>query len=129
MKAARSTFARYLMFEIPGWVVAAVVLTLLVRAEQLPERTAWILFALFVAKDFALYPLLRVGYQPSAPDGASSLVGALGTARERLDPEGWVRVGAELWRAELAHGQAPVEAGTAVRVVAVDALTLHVERA
>jgi len=40
-----------------------------------------------------------------------------------------VRVGAELWRAELAHGQAPVEAGGAVRVVAVEALTLHVERA
>lgn len=129
MKAVRSTFARYLMFEIPGWVVAAAVLALLVHEEQLPARTAWILLAVFVAKDFALYPVLRVGYQPSSPDGTASLVGALGTARERLDPEGWVRVGAELWRAELAHGQAPVEAGAAVRVVAVDALTLHVERA
>jgi len=117
------------MFEIPGWVVAAAVLALLVHEEQLPARTAWILLAVFVAKDFALYPVLRVGYQPSAPDGTASLVGALGTARERLDPEGWVRVGAELWRAELAHGQAPLEAGAAVRVVAVDALTLQVERA
>jgi membrane-bound ClpP family serine protease len=129
MRAARSTFARYLMFEIPGWVVAAAVVALLVHEEQLPARTGWILLAIFVAKDFALYPLLRVGYQPSAPDGSASLVGALGTARERIDPEGWVRVGAELWRAELAHGQAPVEAGAAVRVVAVDALTLQVERA
>jgi len=129
VRAARSTFARYLMFEIPGWVVAAAVLALLVHEEQLPARTAWILLAVFVAKDFALYPVLRVGYQPSAPDGTASLVGALGTARERLDPEGWVRVGAELWRAELAHGQAPLEAGAAVRVVAVDALTLQVERA
>jgi membrane-bound ClpP family serine protease len=129
MSAARSTFARYLLFEIPGWIVAAAVLAILVHAEELRARTAWILLALFVAKDFALYPVLRVGYQPSAPDGSASLVGALGTARGRLDPEGWVRVGAELWRAELAHGQAPVEAGGAVRVVAVDALTLHVERA
>jgi membrane-bound ClpP family serine protease len=129
MKPARSTFARYLLFETPGWVVAAVALALLVYAEELHARTAWILLALFVAKDFALYPVLRVGYEPSAPDGSASLVGALGTARERLDPEGWVRIGAALWRAELARGQAPVEAGAAVRVVAVDALTLHVERA
>ena len=125
---ARSTFARYLLFETPGWIIAAVVLALLVHVGELGARTAWILLALFVGKDFALYPVLRVGYQPSAPDGSGSLIGALGTARERLDPEGWVRVGAELWRAELAHGHAPVEAGAAVRVVAVDALTLHVER-
>lgn len=129
MRAARSTFARYLMFEIPGWVVAGAVLALLVHTGELHARTAWILLALFVGKDFALYPVLRVGYQPSAPDGRAMLVGALGTARERLDPAGWVRVGAELWRAELADGHAPIEAGAPVRVVAVDAMTLHVEPA
>jgi membrane-bound ClpP family serine protease len=129
MRAARSTFARYLLFEIPGWAVAAAVLALLVHLDQMHARTAWILFALFVGKDFALYPVLRVGYQPSARDGSALLVGALGTARERLDPEGWVRVGAELWRAEVARGHAPVEAGAAVRVVAVDSMTLHVEPA
>jgi membrane-bound ClpP family serine protease len=129
MKPARSTFARYLLFEIPGWIIAAVVLALLVHVGELHTRTAWILLALFVAKDFALYPVLRVGYQPSPADGSASLVGALGTARERLDPEGWVRVGAELWRAEVAREHAPVEAGAAVRVVAVRALTLHVEPA
>lgn len=126
---ARSTFARYLLFESPGWVLAAVALALLVYVGELSARTAWILLGVFVAKDFALYPVLRVGYQPSAPDGSGSLIGALGTARERLDPEGWVRVGAELWRAEVSQGHAPIEAGAPVRVVAVRALTLQVEAA
>jgi membrane-bound ClpP family serine protease len=125
----RSPFARYLLFELPGWVVAAIVLGLLVRAGELSERTAGILFALFVAKDFLLYPVLRVGYLPSSPDGSGSLVGALGTARVPLDPVGWVRVGSELWRAEVAREQSPIEAGATVRVLAVRELTLRVERA
>ncbi len=127
--SARSPFARYVLLEIPGWIVAAVVLTLLTRAGEIRPSTAWILLAIWIVKDFALYPVLRVGYQPSAPDGTGSLVGALGTARERLDPSGYVRVGSELWRAELAQGRPPVEAGGAVRVVAVHRLTLRVEAA
>jgi membrane-bound ClpP family serine protease len=127
--SARSPFARYVLLEIPGWIVAAVVLVLLARSGRLEASTAWMLLAIWIAKDFALYPVLRVGYQHSAPDGSGSLVGALGTARERLDPSGYVRVGSELWRAELAQGQPPVEAGGSVRVVAVHRLTLRVEPA
>lgn len=127
--SARSPFARYVLLEIPGWIVASVVLVLLTRAGKLEAGTAWMLLGIWIAKDFVLYPVLRVGYQHSAPDGSGSLVGALGTARERLDPSGYVRVGAELWRAELAPGQPPVEAGGAVRVVSVHRLTLRVEPA
>lgn len=124
----RSPFARYVLLEIPGWLVAGVVLAFFVRADEVEPGTAAILLALWIAKDFALYPVLRVGYLPSAPDGTGSLVGAQGTARVRLDPEGWVQVGSELWRAELESGQAPVETGSTVRVVAVHQLTLRVER-
>jgi membrane-bound ClpP family serine protease len=126
---ARSPFARYLLLEIPGWVVAAALLLLLERTGDLSSRTALLLFAAWVIKDFLLYPVLRVGYLPSSPDGSGSLVGALGTARDRLAPSGWVRVGSELWQAELAGGQPPVEAGGRVRVLAVRGLTLRVERA
>ena len=125
----RSPFVRYLLLEIPGWVLGAVVLAFFVHAGELSLRTALLLFAIWVAKDFALFPLLRVGYQPSAPDGSGRLVGAIGTARERLDPTGWVRVGSELWQAELERDQSPVEAGGQVRVLAVRGLTLRVERA
>lgn len=125
----RRTLARYVALELPGWVAAAAVLMLLVEYWELAPRTALLLFALWVAKDFALYPVLRIAYEDGVPDGTERLLGALGTVRERLDPEGWVLVGSELWRAELPPGQAPLEGGAAVRVTGVRGLTLSVEPA
>ena len=78
-------------------------------------------------KDFALYPWLRDAYAAGNPDASALLVGRTGQARERIDPSGYVRVGAELWRAELAPGCAAVEPGAHVRVLAVRGLTLIVE--
>jgi membrane-bound ClpP family serine protease len=125
----RSPFVRYVLLEIPGWILGGVVLAVFVHLDEISRRTAALLLALWVAKDFALYPLLRVGYMPSAPDGSGTLIGAIGTARDRLDPTGWVRVGSELWQAELARESAPVEAGGRVRVLSVRGLTLRVEAA
>jgi len=58
--------------------------------------------------------------------GADALVGAVATARDRLDPEGYVRIGHELWRARVRGGA--VEKGGAVRLLEVRGLTLVVER-
>jgi len=119
--------AKYLLFQLPGWTLAALALGFLVRVWDLAPGTALLLFAFWVIKDFALYPLLRSAYAGGHRDGAEALIGALGTARERLDPAGYVRVGAELWRAEVSRECAPVESGGAVRVRAVRDLTLQVE--
>lgn len=120
---------KYLLLQIPGWIFALLLLGFLVERYELSLRTAAILLALWLAKDFALYPIVRVGYEPGPTSATDGLVGALGTTRERLAPEGWVRVGSELWRARLADGVAPVGPGLPVRVVAVEALTLRVEPA
>jgi membrane protein implicated in regulation of membrane protease activity len=119
--------AKYLMFQVPGMALAGVVLVALVRVWDLSPRTALLLFAFWVIKDFAMYPLLRNAYAGSFHDAGETLVGALGIARERLDPAGYVRVGSELWRAEVSPEHAPLERGAAVRVRAVRNLTLHVE--
>ena len=119
--------AKYLLFQLPGWALAGIALVVLVRVWGLSPATALLLFAFWVIKDFALYPLLRSAYAGGGRDGAEALVGALGTARERLDPAGYVRVGAELWRAEVSREHAPVESGATVRVRSVRNLTLHVE--
>jgi membrane protein implicated in regulation of membrane protease activity len=52
-------------------------------------------------------------------------VGQRVLAEEGLAPDGYVRIGAELWRAELAGGSAA--RGAVLRVVAVRGLTLVVE--
>ena len=58
--------------------------------------------------------------------GAENLVGAVGKTVELLDPEGHIRVQGELWQARASEA---VPAGTKVRVVAIDDLTLEVETA
>ncbi len=121
-----ATFGRYLLFQLPGWFVAAVVLGLCVRFWGLQQGLAWVLFGLWLVKDFVLYPLVRAAYQVRTARPGEDLVGALGVAREALDPEGYVRVGPELWRAALAERSAPVPEGAAVRVVDVEGLTLRV---
>ncbi|MGH0028236.1 MAG: NfeD family protein [Myxococcota bacterium] len=125
----RSPLPKYLVLQTPGWFLASAVLGFFVWRGDLSRHMGVLLFGLWILKDFVLYPILKRSYEDGSPNGADGLIGALGTARERLDPEGYVRVGSELWRAVLANGHDPVEAGAAVRVLEVRQLTLRVEPA
>lgn len=121
------TFARYVGLEAPGWVLAAIVLWLLVDRAGLAPWIGVSLWALWFAKDLALFPWLRDAYEAGDPDATAPLIGRTGLARKRLAPDGYVRIGSELWRAELAPGCPEVEAGGSVRVRSVRGLTLVVE--
>jgi membrane-bound serine protease (ClpP class) len=55
--------------------------------------------------------------------GAAGLVGRTGLTLGRLDPDGSVRVGDEIWRAVSAS---PVDVGSAVEIMGIDGLTLRV---
>jgi len=126
--STRRVFARYLAFEAPSWVLLVVVLVVLVRVWDLSLRVAALMLALWVVKDLALFPALRIAYEPAGGSGgAENLIGTLGTVSVDLDPEGWVRIGAERWRARVARDQSPLPAGAAVRVTSVNGLMLRVE--
>jgi membrane protein implicated in regulation of membrane protease activity len=128
--SSAAVFARYLLFQLPGCVVAAAVLAGLVHRGHLSPTVAYVLFGIWVVADIALFPVFRIGYETGGTRaGAEALVGAMGVALEDLDPEGYVRIGAERWRAVVAGGCAPVAAGAKVRVREVRQLTLVVEPA
>jgi membrane-bound serine protease (ClpP class) len=55
--------------------------------------------------------------------GREGMLGAVGVARQRLDPQGVVLVRGEYWTA---ISDVPAEAGESVEVVAIDGLTLRV---
>lgn len=74
---------------------------------------------------FAVTMGIRALYRPSVT-GESAMVGRLGVARTGLAPEGQVMIDGELWRAVSQDGA--VAAGEAVRVAAIDGLTLKVTR-
>jgi membrane protein implicated in regulation of membrane protease activity len=122
-----STLLRYWLFQLPGFLAVAALLAALVWGWGLAPRLAALFLALWVLKDVVLYPFVRRAYEPRSGGGADALVGAVAVARERLDPEGYVRVGHELWRARVRGGA--VEEGAPVRVLEVRGLTLVVEGA
>lgn len=58
--------------------------------------------------------------------GREWMVGADGVAVQAIDPEGTVQVGDAQWRART-NRATPIEAGEALKVVAIDGVTLEVE--
>ena len=115
---------RYLVFQLPGLGLLAILLTAATYWFSLPIWASAVGGLLWIAKDAALYPLLKRAYEDSKSTGTASLVGCLGTAQEDLSPKGLVRIGPELWRAV---SVAPVGAGQQVRVTGSDGMTLRVE--
>ena len=59
--------------------------------------------------------------------GTEEMVGAEAVARSEIDPDGQVFARGTLWAARLAAGTGRVEAGSRVRIEALDGLTLVVE--
>ncbi len=117
---------RYALFQLPGIALAGLGLAAAVRWWDLSVSWAWTGLGLWVLKDAAMFPLVRRAYEPG-DGGAEALVGSHGVAEEPIAPEGWVRIGPELWRAELAIDAAPAQRGALVRVVRLRGLVLVVE--
>jgi membrane protein implicated in regulation of membrane protease activity len=118
---------RYAALQIPGQVF---VLLLGVAAWEWLGAPAWLAWGaplFWVVKDALLFPFVWRAYEPDDPSAPGGLVGATALVEDPLGPSGWVRIGPELWRAELVDGAAAAPRGTRVHVVRVEGLVLRVE--
>ncbi|MGE5486868.1 MAG: NfeD family protein [bacterium] len=122
------TFRRYTLIQLPGWICAGLIVYALWAWFGVPGWIAAGIFALFVAKDFALYPVLKRSYEDGGNLPVLELAGKRGQAVEDVMPRGYVRVDGELWMAEAAPESEPVPAGAPVRVQAVRGNVLIVSR-
>ena len=122
----RTALTRYVMYQIPGWLVAVAAALLLHRWSVLPGWAAVALVVVWAAKDAVLYPFLRASYEPDGRSVIERLVGLGGTATEPLTPRGYVRVRGELWLAEAVIDDVVIASGQAVTVAAVRGTTLLV---
>lgn len=119
--------AKYMLMQIPGWILVLGLLLLIRRWVDLPVWAAVGVFLLWVIKDIILFPFLRPVFEPGRKSGIDRLVGAQGIATDRLAPSGYVRVGNELWRAEALEADEPIPQGSRVRIRAVRGLTLLIQ--
>ena len=121
------TIVRYTLFQIPDLILLSLGLAAAVRWWDLPVLAAYGLVALWIAKDVIMYPILRVAYESGSSSGVDGIHGALGVVTQPLVPSGYVRLGSELWKADLVCGSRAASVGSAIRVVEVRGLTLIVE--
>lgn len=127
-RISKRVVAKYLLLQLPALLFLILILLLLRHWEIIPRWVFWAVVAAWAIKDALLFPFVWRAYDPDSPAAGHSLVGARGVARERLAPAGYIRIGGELWRAELEKGEPPVEAGEVVVVREVRGLTLRVAR-
>jgi membrane-bound serine protease (ClpP class) len=113
-----------------GGLVAMILGAMMLVDSPLPELRVnpWKLFPVilaFAAFTIALVRLVIQAQRRRAQTGAEGLVGRRGEAETDLDPEGWVVVQGERWRASAAE---PVPRGGKVEVQSVEGLLLRVRK-
>lgn len=117
---------RYTLLQIPAIVLLVLILIFVQRWVVIPAWIFWGFIILWVVKDVVLFRYTWRAYDWDGGD-KNLLIGAIGIAKERLAPSGYVKVGGELWRAEVSGGNLPIESGMNIRVKGVRGLTLLVE--
>ena len=127
-KPPRTVLTRYVLYQIPGWLLTVAVAILLHRWVGVPAWAAVAVVVAWALKDAALYPFLRASYEPSSGNVIDRLVGLGGVAVEPLAPRGYVRVRGELWLAESTIDDDEIPPGHPVTVDEVRGTTLLVSR-
>lgn len=118
---------RYTLFQIPELALIAAGLFLAVDQAWLTKGSALVLLTAWLLKDVALFWIVRDAYAPGDGRLPRDPRGQVGIAPDGLDGEGYVQLGPERWRSRRAPTSGPIPSGSAVRVVALDGLTLEVE--
>lgn len=119
-------FLKYLLIQIPQWIILGLFLWLLFRRTPVPAWAAGAFFVFWVIKDLGVFPWVRRAYSNDAQTGAEKLIGSLAVTQKRLDPVGYVKINGELWKARARFDQ-QIGRGKIVRVYGADGLTLIVE--
>lgn len=122
-----TAFTKYVLVQVPGWVLVGAFLLWFWPQTEWSHWIAVAGFAVWVIKDFLIYPFVRIAYEKYRSPG-DRLIGQQGIARESLAPQGYVDVAGELWRAQIVPEETPIPSGALVRVRGVSGLTLYVTR-
>jgi membrane protein implicated in regulation of membrane protease activity len=118
-------FLRYLLYQLPGWALWSVVLLILQQVFVFPLWLVPAALAVWVVKDLILFSYTWMAYG-AGPEGKRPLPGSRGVVVKPLSPEGYIRIGGELWRAEAADHAKSIPPGETVTVDGINGLTLLV---
>jgi len=115
-------------FQFPSWLLVVGIAMALDAWTEVSRIWLGAGVAAYFAKDIVVYPWVRAAYEHSEHDPTVALVGERAVVVVALDPAGWVQLGSERWRAELAPDDAhALEAGAPVEVKGIRGHTLIVD--
>jgi membrane protein implicated in regulation of membrane protease activity len=115
------------LLQLPGLALVVLALLALQPLFDLSSRQVTAIIAIWVLKDAVLFPFVWRAFDWHRSDDAQVMVGTEALVVERLDPEGYVHVHGELWKAATMREGQPVEKGTIVYIRGMRGLTLIVE--
>jgi membrane-bound serine protease (ClpP class) len=114
-----------------GGVISMLIGSFMLINSPSPYMKISVLVILVTVLTVALFFIFAVGLGLKAQrrkptTGDKGLLGEIGVARSRIDPDGMVFIQGELWNA---YSDSPIEQGQKVKVVGVENLTLKVVKA
>ena len=125
-KIPRRVYVRYALLNLPGTLLIPLAWLFARQWIAVPAWVFLIVIIVWVAKDIILFPFVWTAYDWNRPGLSRRMTGARGIAVENLNPNGYVRIGGELWKAQLVAESQPVEKGKTVLVVRRKGLKLYV---
>lgn len=126
-RISRRVVLKYSLLQLPGTVLFVLILLFLQWWVHLSSWSVWSLAGLWIAKEIVIFPFVWRSYDARGSGKGHDMIGERGMAEERLNPEGYISVRGELWRAESIHDVSPIEKGDRIRICGIRGLTLLVE--
>ena len=117
---------RYALYQLPGIAALLLGVAALWPWLGLPRWSALAGSGAWVVKDIAMYPFVKEAYEPPVAGDPANLFGRDGVVARALAPAGYAKLGGEPRKACVSEGSEPLVKGRAVKVIAVDGLTLTV---
>jgi membrane-bound ClpP family serine protease len=123
-RRVRST-RTYVLMELGELLLLIVLISVISRFIYIPLWIAIAIPAGKLLKFVLVYPLVRRSFKQPIYSGLESLIGRQGLAMESLDPEGYVSIRGELWKAF--NNGPPISAGAKVEVCELEGTKLVVK--
>ena len=117
---------KYFLLQLPGQAVFILLLVFVRQWLEAPAYLMWGLLGFWVGKDIFLFPFLWRFYDPNQYPDRFRMVGRKGFTLTRLNPDGYVQVQGERWKAGICEEHVSIERGDAICVEAINGLKLTV---
>lgn len=120
-------YIRYTLFQIPGLILVIALLFWVMQGFSIPLFYVYLLTGLWILKDIIIFPFVWHSYDDTKRNVLEKMIGKTGTAVDDINPAGYVRIGGEMWKAEVLPGEIAVNKGDPVVVTGIDGLLLTVK--